>query len=261
MLRRFVLASTLFAATLLYGQSTAAPHLRLSDNGSTVAIAITRPVSLRVVLDEFCRLSARHCEGTEFASSETLPTCVMEGTWREVLAHLFEGTALNYIASEGSVDSPGTLIVSRTSSSFAAAAGSATTLSPDGSALTADTAARLAEVQARADNIAATADPSDTGESPPVTNEVAQEGTATAGSSTLGYLPFPDDQGHPIPASSPSGPGTPFPLGLRSPAGSNTSGNFLPFADEDGNPMPVQPAGPGYPFSTRPRSQKLSHAN
>jgi hypothetical protein len=169
---------------------------------------------------------------------ESVPVMSMKGTWNEVVAELFAGTGLNYVARAPTPSSPGSLLIEKSSqptqsSSNAAApfpivqnTGAVTTTSIQGSAEIFDQHSR------------------------PEDEEVSLSSTETNPTSQMaGYLPLPDSNGRLVPAADNKTGGLPFGPIDKGPEGGDST-KFLPFPDSHGRRVPMRPPQAGLPFPT-----------
>jgi hypothetical protein len=67
------------------------------DRG-VLSVTLTQPTDLRTVLEAICLVSNSRCDVAESAAEVELPPLSLTGTWREVVAQLFEGAGHNYAA-------------------------------------------------------------------------------------------------------------------------------------------------------------------
>lgn len=226
------------------------PSVRVVYAKSELTIAISRNVSLRVVLDEFCLRTNVRCEGTPQTEGLSVVPLSLHGTWQGVVSRLLDGTGLNYAFDPPSVKSPGRLIIQPRSpnpTENSAGAGQPVATPPalpsrvpdTVSAVAPETGADQYKDRDPGQTASAPSSYSTGGASAPVFSSTVQTATGVAGSPLTSdvapsaevptVLPFPDSQGRPIPVST-------------------APEQYLPFPDSKGNPIPVKPEDGGSPF-------------
>jgi hypothetical protein len=253
-------------------QQAAPVVVKVIYRDATVAVQTLQNAPLTAVLEEFCRQTRTDCEGTAAAATIELPPIHALGTWEQVLVQLMEGTNLNYAAMPATAASDARLLitgralspeapqqasaangaprsngrVSSASSDPFNANGAGTT--PDASipqqvTTAEDTAAEVAPTQGPF----AVAVASDT--APPDTTAPASPREVILGTATdfMGnpvpqyagpaYFPFPDGDGHLIPAGNQPINSSPFP---------DSNGNLIPVSKPpipNANPFPRELLG------------------
>jgi hypothetical protein len=236
--RQLVVYGALAFTGIANAQSDATKQVRVDTHESQLTLTVFAPVALRVVVNEFCHRTGSHCEGTELAT-QLFPACSVTGTWRQIVAQLFEGTGLNYVASQGSSLFPASIAISR--GSFAS--GSARSAPYPTPAVSAE---HGSPTVAQMSNELRDSDGTDSMESGQQT-EAVTEGSVSALAGSPRFLPLPDEHGGAAPAGA-SVSGTPFPLAAASSTSDANREGFLPFAGPDGRGIPAKPAEPGNPF-------------
>ncbi len=253
-------------------QQAAPVIVKVISQDSRVAVQTSQNAPLNAILEELCRQTRSDCEGTAAAAKIELPPINALGTWEQIIDKLMEGTNLNYAAMPATAASGARLLItglalspeapqpasaangalgsngrvrSASSDPFSSNGAGPT---PDDSvpqqvATAEDTATEVVPSQepivaAVASNTVA---PDTAAPSPPRSVNL---GTATdfMGNSVPqyagpGYFPFPDGQGHLIPADNQPTTSSPFP---------DSSGNLIPVSKPptpDGNPFPLEPRG------------------
>ena len=225
------------------------------SRGNQLQVKVPDQAPLSTVLSSVCQHQKVKCTGTETLTSYRGPAMTVDGTLREVISKLLEGTDVNYEFSRSSQ-------------------GSATEISFLGHAPRGTAAVPTPPAQEKPDHPtilrsrpypgspgSPTASPQSTPpqSTPPQSqlrpttpggSETRTEGTQAAASSDNAraasmlftgtgdntpaqFQPFPDQNGQPIPIN-------------------NTPATAQPFPDQHGNPIPVKPATGGSPFPVKP---------
>ena len=228
--------------------SAAAQPVQVTSHGDQLEVNVPDQAPLSTVMSSVCSEQKIKCTGTETLTTYRGPAMSVEGTLRQVISKLVEGTDVNYEFSR-SADGGATSIA------FLGHApkGSAPVPTPEapptpafkplhshpfpGNVPTQPPPPPQSELEeptpdvspvepAGATNAEAQASTGAPGQSAPKGATMLFTGS---GGQPQPYLPFPDAQGHPIPVS-------------------NTPAQYLPFPDQFGNPIPVKPGPSGSPF-------------
>jgi hypothetical protein len=228
--------------------SPAAQPVKVTSNGNQLEVKVPDQAPLSTVMSSVCQEQKIQCTGTETLTTYHGPAMSVEGTLRQVIAKLVEGTDINYEFSRSAEGGA-------TSIAFLGHApkGSAPVPTPEerpvptfkplhshpfpGTVPTQPPPPPpQSELQeppdvnpsqpASVSNVEAQDNPEAPGQSLPKAETMLFTG---AGGPTQPYLPFPDAQGQPIPIS-------------------DKPATVLPFPDQFGNPIPVKPGPTGSPF-------------
>ena len=219
----------------------AAPQVRVTSRANGLQVEVPEQVPLSTVLSDVCREQKIKCSGTETLAGYKGPAMTVDGSLRQVVSKLLEGTDVNYEFSRSANGGP-------TAISFLGHAPHGTAAVP--SPVAAPEPARPAPLHSvpypgKVDspppsNRETTAPPSGPGVSSSAPASDAQSEaernlriaaemfTGTGKTEAAQFLPFPDGQGQPIPIVDPQ----------QKPA-------VLPFPDQFGNPIPAKPAPKG----------------
>ena len=230
--------------------------VQVTSHGNQLEVKVPDQAPLSTVMSSVCQQQKLKCTGTETLASYRGPAMSVEGTLRQVIAKLVEGTDVNYEFSR-STEGGATAIA------FLGHAPQGTPPVP-----TAEQPAPSAPVHAlhshpfpgrvpgepgpppqqapapppQSGQPQAALDPSE--QPVPDTSQASRSEEAMkvlfsgSGAEDTGVLPFPDANGNPIPKS-------------------EAAPTTLPFPDQHGNPIPVKPSQGGSPFppnSTPPAS-------
>ena len=226
--------------------------VQVTSQGDQLEVKVPDQAPLSTVMSSLCQEQKIKCTGTETLTSYRGPAMSVEGTLRQVIAKLVEGTDVNYEFSR-------TAEGGATAIAFLGHApkGSAPVPTPEAPATPAFTPLHSRPFPGGPPPGATPppqAPPQSELEGPsPDINPVAPAPVTTAGTEASAdsakqnavsaatmlseggaeqqepYMPFPDAQGHPVPVST------------QAPA-------FLPFPDQNGNAIPVKPGPSGSPF-------------
>jgi hypothetical protein len=228
----------LLLAVFLQAQSTLEPSLVSSNQGATILIQVPRSTTLRTVIAKFCESTTTRCEGTANVPDESVPVMCIKGTWNQVVAELFVGTGLNYVARAPTPSSPGSLLIEKSSRPTQSSKNAAAPFP-----IVQDTGAETTT------SIRSSAEVFDQN-SRPEDEEVSLSSTETNSLFQMaGYLPLPDSNGHLVPMADNKLGGLPFgPIDQGSEGGDSTK--FLPFPDSHGSRVPIRPPQAGSPFPT-----------
>ncbi len=239
--------------------STAAPKpapVQVTSHGDQLQVKVPDQAPLSTVMSSVCQEQKLKCTGTETLTTYHGPAMSVEGTLRQVISKLVEGTDINYEFSRS-------------------AEGGATAIAflghaPKGSAPVptvpepAPTRPRPLHSRPFPGNPPSQAGPPPAGpqsqliepeampdpEAQPTTVDPEQakrsERAAAmlstgSGNPSNNVLPFPDAQGTPIPIS-------------------NTPATMLPFPDQFGNPIRVKPGAVGSPFPMKGTGSNTGNA-
>lgn len=96
----WVAALSLAAATVVVAKSQEMAWGTVEFNRGILTVRLTRPIDLRTVLEAICVVTESRCDVAASAAEVELPPLSLTGTWREVVAKLFEGAGHNYAALE-----------------------------------------------------------------------------------------------------------------------------------------------------------------
>ncbi len=232
------LASIVLASTTVVAQSTSAAKISFSKAGGNIEITIPSGTILRTVITDLCEKTKSHCEGTENVPSEQMPAMSMRGSWEHVLEQLLAGSGVNYAVVSAMPNSAGSVVILPPSQSTdpPQEASASRPSPPDRQSSLASPISTLPRTESAESNM---------DEVETTTDEEASN------PSTMGYLPFPDSHGRPVPANPQASGGMPFSTGDTAATDSDAP-QYLPFPDSHGNPVPAKPGPPGLPFSTKP---------
>ncbi len=260
---RTVLLLASFAASVVQQTLGAdvSNQVSIASNGAVLQLEVASTISLNEVLQAFCRKQNMQCVGTEYLSAFSVPNMTISGTTEEVISYLLEGTGMNYSISRRESGRSLNLTVlgpapvgtdyaggpaDRQNGRTDAAPPVQASHSMQGPATERDALPEpeSAEESARSEQAmrqmfgGATPDGGPGTNVPPDNNQVAiANGDKQATNSEVTeYLPFPDEFGNPVRATTPPAP------------------SFMPFLDHRGNPLPASPTptqGSPFPPTTR----------
>jgi hypothetical protein len=253
-----ILISSLSMLLLILGVSLGAQQLQsgisVKYQSSEIEISVTRTTSLRMVLDVICRETHMSCEGLEQVEGIHVAPLRLHGPKDKAIAELIEGSGLNYVLTEPSGDRAGSLLLQlpptgpeslraaalpNTGAEAKDVSNSAMPVVPESEVASGfDSAASHEALVQRTDaakdgghasGAVAEAGGAAGTRSSPLTSEVP-EGNYSQSAGPQ-YLPFPDSQGHLIPAQSSGVSEFPFP---------DSHGNqiVLDSSQEPGSPFP-----------------------
>ena len=216
--------------------------------GSVLRLETYQNTPVSQTLETLCQQEKVDCTGLELLSNRMMPAMVREGNFLELVGYLVDRTEVNFDYVRGTPGSPSRLVLL---ASLPAEIGPQTapdthTENTSDNAIEAAVSAMTAEFggATQAPNFTAqAADAAGDGHQllrPPSADDAAAQKAAEmmygGGRATevipSAYLPFPDQDGRPIPAK-PVNPASP---------------SYLPFPDQFGNPIPAVPGKPGSPF-------------
>ncbi len=230
--------------------SAAAQPVKVTSHGDQLEVNVPDQAPLSAVMSSVCQEQKIKCTGTETLTSYHGPAMSVEGTLRQVISKLVEGTDINYEFSrsaEGGATSiaflghapkgsapvptpeerPAPAFTPLHSHPFPGKVPTQPPPPPPQSELQEPTPdVNPSQSTASASNTEAQANTEAPGQSLPKGETMLFTG---AGGPTQPYLPFPDAQGNPIPTS-------------------DNPPTVLPFPDQFGNPIPVKPGPVGSPF-------------
>ncbi len=223
----------------------AAASVKVTSHGSQLQVTVPDQAALSTVMSSLCQEQKIKCTGTETLATYRNPAMTVEGTLRQVISKLVEGTDINYEFSRSAEGSA-------TAIAFLGHAPKGTTPVP---AAPEPVHERPQILHSRP--FPGKVPPPQTGpQTPPQAellpeNQVPSSGsqgvvadtatktgsnsaaaflsTGTGNTEPARYQPFPDHNGQPIPVN-------------------NTPQTMLPFPDRFGNPIPAKPAIGGSPF-------------
>ncbi len=224
--------------------ATPAP-VQVTSSGNQLLVKVPDQAPLSTVMSSVCQEQKIKCTGTETLTTYRGPAMSVEGTLRQVISKLVEGTDINYEFSR-SADGGATAIA------FLGHApkGTAPVPTPEepqpapfkplhSRPFPGKVPPEAGPPPPQSELIQPEASPVlNSGEPATATNMDAHAQSAPNGATILftgsgsqpqPYLPFPDAQGHPIPVN-------------------DTPPATLPFPDQFGNPIPVKPSPVGSPF-------------
>lgn len=223
--------------------------MRVAAAATGLQVDVTSQTPLSVVLAAVCKQQQVRCNGTETLAGYAVPAMSVDGTLRQVVSRLVEGTDVNYSFSHNETGTTSTI-------SFLGHAPRGVNIAPAPAVVADETreqappplhsrlpnsalaAMNRAVQQAQFEGTAPERSASEIEQTNRTMNEMFSA-TPTTDVTLPEYLPFPDANGNPVPASN------------SQPAG-------LPFPDKNGNAMPSAAAGkPGSPFpntQTQPQS-------
>ena len=226
--------------------------VQVTSHGDQLEVQVPDQAPLSTVMSSLCQEQKIKCTGTETLTSYRGPAMSVDGTLRQVIAKLVEGTDVNYEFSR-------TAEGGATAIAFLGHApkGSAPVPTPEAPATPAFTplhsrpfpggpppgaapppqAPPQSELQEPSPDMNPVAPAPVTNAEAEANTDIAKQNAVSAATMLLTgsgeqqqlYMPFPDAQGHPVPAST------------QAPA-------YLPFPDQFGNPIPVKPGPSGSPF-------------
>ena len=227
------------------GPGPSAAQVRVTGHANALQVEVPEQASLSTVLSSVCREQKIKCTGTETLAGYKGPAMTVEGTLRQVVSKLLEGTDVNYEFSR-SADGGATEI------SFLGHAPHGTTGVPSpaaaaepkrpmplhsmpfpGKAGPAPAAPSDEPAPAPTGPGVSSASPAPDAQSPAADAQSDEERNlraitdmfkGTGNSEPAQFLPFPDSHGQPIPVVDPQ----------EKPA-------VLPFPDQFGNPIPAKP--------------------
>jgi hypothetical protein len=227
--------------------------VEVKSHGNQIEVKVPDQAPLSTVMSSLCQQQKLKCTGTETLASYHGPAMSVEGTLRQVISKLVEGTDINYEFSR-SAEGGATAIAflghapKGTAPVPNAEAPAAPPpprpihsrpfpgrLPPPGTGPAPDTPPApqpqapqpQAELEPEAQHAAV--DPEQQRQS----EEAAKILFTGSGNPDTGVLPFPDAQGNPIPKT-------------------DSAPTVLPFPDQHGNPIPVKPSQGGSPFPVKP---------
>jgi hypothetical protein len=229
--------------------SAAAQPVQVTSHGEQLEVKVPDQAPLSTVMSSLCQEQKIKCTGTETLTTYRGPAMSVEGTLRQVIAKLVEGTDINYEFSrsaEGGATAiaflghapkgsapvptpeapPTPTFRPLHSHPFPGSVPTQPPPPPPQSELEQPNSDVTPAEPAVAGNTEAQVSPEGSGQSAPKGATMLFTGS---GGQPSQYLPFPDAQGHPIPVS-------------------NTPAQYLPFPDQFGNPIPVKPGPSGSPF-------------
>jgi hypothetical protein len=200
------------------------------------------------VLDTLCQQEKVDCTGIELLSNHMIPAMVREGNFLELVGYLVDGTEVNFDYVRGTPGSPSRLVLLARSPGGVEPQQTldAHTENASDNVIEAAVSAMTAEFGdvTRAPNFAAQATAAAGDGQQLLRPQSADDAAAQKAAEMMygggrttevipsAYLPFPDQDGHPIPAK---------PV-------NSTSPSYLPFPDQFGNPIPAVPGKSGSPF-------------
>jgi len=226
----------LLLAVFLQAQSTLEPSVISSNQGATILIQVPRSTTLRTLIAKFCESTTTRCEGTATVPDESVPVMSIKGTWNQVVAELFAGTGLNYVARAPTPSSPGSLLIEKPSRSTQSSANAA---APFPIVQNTD-AATTTSIRSSAEIFDQHSRPED--------EQISLSSTETNSISQMaGYLPLPDSNGRLVPMADNKTGGLPFGPIDKGPEGGDST-KFLPFPDSHGRLVPMRPPQAGLPF-------------
>ena len=223
--------------------------MKVTSHDGQLEVNVPDQAPLSTVMSSLCQEQKIKCTGTETLTTYHGPAMSVEGTLRQVIAKLVEGTDVNYEFSRSAEGGA-------TSIAFLGHAPKGSAPVPTPEAPPTPTFKPLhsrpfpgnvptqppppppqSELQEPTPDVNASEVPSVSGteaqantEAPGQTLPKGESMLFTgAGGPTQPYLPFPDAEGHPIPTS-------------------DKPPTVLPFPDQFGNPIPVKPGPTGSPF-------------
>jgi len=229
--------------------STSVQKVQVTSHGDQVAVDVPNQAPLSTVMSSLCQQQNLKCTGTETLATYHGPAMSVEGTLRQVIAKLVEGTDINYEFSR-SAEGGATAIA------FLGHAPKGTAPVPTPEAPPAPQPFRPLHSMPFPGNVP----PPAGSPAPRPQSELVQPGAVPepepqpvvpdpeeaqrsqraatilftgSGNPDTGTLPFPDAQGNPIPKT-------------------DAPPTTLPFPDRYGNPIPVKPSQGGSPFPVKP---------
>lgn len=247
-----IFVSSLSMFSLIFAVSLGAQQLpsgiSVKCQSPEIEISVTRTTSLRAVLGVICRETHMSCEGLEQAGGVHVAPLRLRGPQDKAIAELIEGSGLNYVLTEPSVDRPGSLllrlppntpenahaVVLHTDTGEAKdASNSAMPVVPESEgARETSTQTAAAAFKDGSFGSGAAAEPSGVSgtRSSPLTSEVPEGSYAQSAGPQ--YLPFPDSQGQLMPLQT-GATGLPFP---------DSHGNQIQLnpSQESGSPFPAE---------------------
>lgn len=225
------------------------------SSGNQLRVRVPDQAPLSTVMSSVCQQQKIKCTGTDTLTSYRGPAMTVEGTLRQVISKLLEGTDVNYEfsrTSEGGAtaiaflghaprgtapvpsptaqdkpDHPPMPLHSRPFPGRPPQPGNSPEISPPSNP-------PQSQLRPGAPGSTGTADPA-SGPVQSIDNATAAKMlfTGTGDPTPAQYLPFPDQNGQPVPIN-------------------NTPATAQPFPDQNGKPIPVKPTQPGSPFPTKP---------
>jgi hypothetical protein len=222
------------------------------SHGNQLQVKVPDQAPLSTVLSSVCQEQKLKCTGTETLTSYRGPAMTVDGTLRQVISKLLEGTDVNYEFSRSAEGSATEIsFLGHAPRGTAAVPSSTAPEKPDHPVIlhsrpfpgppqpnapqttSPQSSPPHSELRPRAPG-AGNAAVNPAGSGPQADNASAATMLFTGtGDTTPGqYQPFPDQNGQPIPIN-------------------NTPATTLPFTDQHGNPIPVKPATGGSPFPAK----------
>ena len=224
--------------------------VEVKSHGNQIEVKVPDQAPLSTVMSSLCQQQKLKCTGTETLTSYRGPAMSVEGTLRQVISKLVEGTDINYEFSR-STEGGATAIAFLghapkgtppvpTTEQPAPPVGrplhsrpfpgnippGAGTPPPQTPGPQSQVVQPHAELEAESSSAV---DP----EQQRQAEDAARVLATGSGNPDAGVLPFPDAYGNPIPKS-------------------DQAPTVLPFPDQHGNPIPVKPSQGGSPFPTTP---------
>ena len=226
--------------------------IQITSHGDQLEVKVPDQAPLSTVMSSLCQQQKLKCTGTETLTTYHGPAMSVEGTLRQVIAKLVEGTDINYEFSRS-------------------AEGGATAIAFLGHAPKGTAAVPTAEQPAAPvmrpmhsrpfpGNVPPGTDSSPQPPPGPQSELMQPEAVPTteaqptmANNPPTGLLPFPDTRGNVASVANTTPTYLPFPdaHGNLIPV-TNTTPTMLPFPDQFGNPIPVKPSPGGSPFPMNP---------
>jgi hypothetical protein len=230
---------------------TAPAPVQVTSHGDQLEVKVPDQAPLSTVMSSLCQQQKLKCTGTETLTTYHGPAMSVEGTLRQVIAKLVEGTDINYEFSR-SAEGGATAIA------FLGHAPKGTAPVPTAEQPAPAPVTRPIHSRPFPGNVPPGAGAPPAPPPGPQSQLIQQDAMpnpealpATAisedaksqhaagfldtgsGHPSAGFLPFPDGQGNLIPLT-------------------NTTPTVLPFPDQFGNPIPIKPSPGGSPFPMNP---------
>jgi hypothetical protein len=101
-MRRFKPASWLLLALAIAVPGAKADEVTpvaVSQTPSSIVVRVSRPTSLRTVLEVFCQRTAAQCDLTAVGADTLVPPATLTGAWNEIAFGLLEGSGFSYAAT------------------------------------------------------------------------------------------------------------------------------------------------------------------
>jgi len=231
---------------------TASAAVQVTSQGDQIEVKVPDQAPLSNVMSSLCQQQKIKCTGTETLASYHGPAMLVDGTLRQVIGKLVEGTDINYEFSrsaEGGATAIAFLGHAPKGTSPVPSAAEPPPTQPftplhsrpfpgNPPAQAAPPPAPAPAPQSELMTPPAVAEPQS--DSVAVDPQEAQRSQQAAtilftgsGNPDTGVLPFPDQYGNPIPKS-------------------DQAPTVLPFPDQNGKPIPVKPSQGGSPFPVKP---------